>query len=105
MPKMNLDEMAKMLFEEISVTIEGVEYTVGKVTAEMLQMNKMDKGVDETLAGSRQLAKVLGAKADAFDKTDLRVIGRAFAFIMEEITKQMGAGVKNSPTVEGTPSG
>jgi len=103
MPKMNMDEMAKTLFEPISLTIEGVEYEVGKVTADSL---KMDAGGDEdTKAGGRQLAKLLGVKATTFDNTDLRVVGVAVKFVTDEIIRQMGMPIKNSPVAEGTPSG
>jgi hypothetical protein len=104
MPKMNLDEIAKELFENISVTIEGVEYTVAKVTAETLKVDEVTDDAD-LLAGCRQLARLLGAKPTTFDKTDLRVVGRAVKFITDEIVAQMGMQVKNSPVAEGTPSG
>ncbi len=104
MPKMNLDEMVESLFEPITLVIGGVEYAVNKVTADTLKMD-VAEGSDDTTAGGRQLAKILGVEATTFDHTDLRVIGVAVKFVTDEITKQMGMPVKNLPAAEGTPSG
>jgi hypothetical protein len=101
MPRMNLDKMTKELFEPIEVVIDGVEYEVGKVTADTL---KMDAVGDDAEAGGRQLAKILGVPATTFDQTDMRVVGMALKFVTDEIVKQMGASVKNSPVAEGTVS-
>jgi hypothetical protein len=105
MPKLNLDETMGALFEPISLTIEGVEYTVGKITAETLKMEPVVDGEDDLTAGGRQLAKMVGVKPTTFDKTDLRIVGQAVKFVSDEITKQMGMPVKNLPAAEGTPLG
>ena len=101
MPKMNMDEMVKNLFEPIEVIIDGVEYRVGKVTADTLKLDGIGEDSD---AGGRQLAKILDVAADTFDTTDIRIVGAALKFVTDEIVKQMGASVKNSPAAEGTAS-
>lgn len=101
---MNFDEMAKEMFEPISVVIEKKVYTVKKVTAETFKMPETI-GEDDVQAGGRQLAAMLGVDAGTFEHTDLRIVGRALKFVSDEIVKQMGVPVKNSPMAEGQPSG
>lgn len=101
MPKMNMDEMVKTLFEPIEVIIDGVEYAVGKVTADTLKLDEVGEDAD---AGGHQLAKILGAKPTTFDTTDIRIVGAALKFVTDEIVKQMGASVKNSPVAGDTAS-
>ena len=102
MPRMDVDCMAKKLFEDITVVMGGVTYTVGKVTADSLKIEDSD---GDPLAGGRQLAKLFGVAPKTFDKEDIRAVGIVLKFVMDEIVKQMGESVKNSPAAEDTPLG
>ena len=98
MPKLNLDEMRKELFEDISVTIGGKEYTVGKVTADLLKMEGMGEDVD---ACGRQLEKMFGVKEGMFAGEDIRILTKAYQFVMESITEQLKGSTKNPSGTEG----
>jgi hypothetical protein len=98
MPIKNFDDMAREMFEPIQVVIDGKEYAVKKVSANMIDgITKMDEGGGEVKVVCKQLAMVLGAKPDTFNDTDMRVVVAALQFITEEATKQMGENVPKNP--------
>jgi len=99
MARLDVDKMVKGVFEEIAVVVEGVEYTVGKITSDML---KVDTAGEDAGAGGQQLAKMLGVKADTFADTDIRVIMAALKFVMDQVTAQLSTPVKNLPEAEDT---
>ena len=96
MPKKNYDDLMKM-FEPIEIVIEGVTYTVGKVTAEMISGLTKDDQSNDIGVVCRQLAKIVGAKPNTFMETDLRVVTGALQFVTEEATKQMGENQPKNP--------
>ncbi len=122
MPKLNLDEFSDKLFEPITITIDGREYTVPKVTAEVLDKLTSATGIDynkladvaikqndfkaafdfyklakenkpNSLCG--QLSDILGVDKKTFAKTDITKIVGAIRFISDNITKGMEADPKN----------
>ena len=122
MPSLNLDEFSEKLFEPITITIGGKEYTVPKVTAEVLDKLTSAVGVDynklaeeaikqgnfekatefnklakqeKTNSLCRQLSDILGVDKNAFVKTDIRQIVAAIRFISDNITKNMEVDPKN----------
>lgn len=122
MPKLNLDEFSEKLFEPITITVDRKEYTVPKVTAEVLDKLTSAAGVDynklaelavkrddylaaenyyklikknETSSLCRQLSDILGVDKNTFVKTDIRQIVAAIRFISDNITKSMEADPKN----------
>lgn len=122
MPKLNLDEFSEKLFDPITITVGGKEYTVPKVTAEVLDKLTSASGVDynklateaikqgnfavaadfyklvkeeKTTSLCRQLSDILGVQKDTFIKTDIRQIVAAIRFISDNITKDMEADPKN----------
>jgi hypothetical protein len=84
MPKYNADEQTQ-LAEPIQVTIDGKEYTVEKVPADLL--HKVDDvaktgGID---APYQQLALLLGVDPTELMGADIRKIGAVLQFITDSI--------------------
>ena len=79
MPKMNVDEEAKRLFEPIELVIDGKDYVVAKIEADTLESLVDDV---EKPSGMRVgIARLLGVDAKEFKRTDIRVLGIAMQFI------------------------
>jgi hypothetical protein len=122
MPKLNLDEFSEKLFEPITITIGGKEYTVTKVTEEILGKLTEAVGIDynkladvaleqndykaaldyyklakteKTNSLRGQLSDILGVHKDTFNKTDIRQIAAAIRFISGNIMKGIEADPKN----------
>lgn len=95
MPKLNLDEFSEKLFQPITITVGGKEYTVPKVTAEVLDKLTSASKEEKTTSLCRQLSDILGVDKNTFVKTDIRQIVAAIRFISDNITKDMEADPKN----------
>ena len=95
MPKLNLDEFSEKLFEPITITVDRKEYTVPKVTAEVLDKLTSASKEERTTSLCRQLSDILGVHKDTFIKIDIRQIVAAIRFISDNITKGMDADPKN----------
>ncbi len=84
MPKFNADDKTQ-LAEPIVVTLDGKDYTVGKVSHEML--SKIDEiakagGID---APYQQLAHLVGVEQKDLADVDIRKVGAALEFITNAI--------------------
>ena len=95
MPSLNLDEFSEKLFEPITITIGGKEYTVPKVTAEVLDKLTSAAKEEKSTSLCRQLSDILDVDKNVFNKTDIRQIVAAIRFISDNITKGMEADPKN----------
>lgn len=95
MPSLNLDEFSEKLFEPITITIGGKEYTVPKVTAEVLDKLTSAAKEEKTNSLCNQLSDILDVDKKTFVKTDIRQIVAAIRFISDNITKGMDADPKN----------
>lgn len=100
MPNRDFDAMAKAEFEPITCTIEGVEYTVGKVGAQVMETLSKPREGEPLTSVCETLALLLGAKPDTFVKTDIRVVMAALQFIADEITKQFNTPAVNPSEAE-----
>lgn len=89
MPSMNVDELAEKLFEPISVTINGNEYTITTMPSEAF--DGMDPENMSINSARKALASMLSVTEKEFKKVDYRKITIAAGFIMEEATKQISA--------------
>lgn len=89
MAKFNVDEITQ-LAEPIEIVIDGKEYSVKKVSSDLLI--KVDAlksgGVD---AASKQLAMLLSVDTAEFKDVDIRKVGKA----IEYITTEIGRGISS----------
>lgn len=89
MPSMNVDELAEKLFEPISVTLDGKEYTITTLPSEAL--DGMDPESGDINAVRKFLASVFNVSEKEFKKTDYRKLIAAGTFVMVEARKQVQA--------------
>lgn len=87
MPKMNVDEEAKRLFEPIELVIDGEDYVVGKIEADILE--SLVDNVESPNGMRIGIARLLGVDEKKFKKTDFRVLGVAMQFINKCMTEQL----------------
>ena len=107
MPRVNIDNMVKGLFEPIEFELDGVLYTVGTITQELAEeLIQTSQGGD--LAGVRTvLARLCGVDPKVFKRGDFFKVMGAAMFVTRTITEQTKAFVtKNMPGegVDGTQS-
>ena len=88
MPKFNIDEQYQKLFEPIVVTVDSVDYTVGKIEAETLE--SMVANVNNPSGMRKAFAKLVNVDEKNFRKTDFRLLALAMRAINETMTEQLG---------------
>jgi len=101
MPKMNIDEEAKRLFEPIEVTFDEKTYTVTSIKTEILEALATSKDNPKKVDGAlirHTLEGMLGVDEGTFKKTDFKKLVMATRFINESAQKQIKAiSGKNVP--------
>jgi len=89
MPKVNIDDMVRDLFEPIIFTLDGKEYTIEVIPSEAL--DKLDPNSTDINAVRKVLAEILGVKEETFKKVDYRKLIAATGYIMSIARKQVEA--------------
>jgi len=102
MPHLNLDEQ-KSLFEPIEITLEGKKYIVKKISSNIMkQTDELAKNKKDTFGLVKQFALLTNTKTEELADIDVRKLGEALKFIMNEITKQFKVTAeKNASKAEG----
>ena len=95
MPSLNIDELAKKLFEPITITLDGKEYVITTLPSEAL--DGMSPDSRDVNAVRKFLATTLGVNEKDLKKTDYRKLIAAGLFIMSEAKKQIQSYTKNVP--------
>lgn len=89
MPEINADT----LFEPISATIDGTQYTVVKIERSTLDaVSALGEGAEDSKDTSvlcRMLGIFFGEEPKTFANCDIRKLARVSAFVNEEIRKGM----------------
>lgn len=98
--KFNVDEQSGLV-EPIEIIIDAKQYSVGKVSTDLMdkviELSKSSENID---APRKQLALLLDVNEDEFKLTDVRKIGSALNFITTSIQgdinskKSLGTEVK-----------
>jgi len=92
--KFNIDEQTQIA-EPIEITLEGITYTVGKITTALMnEVVNLGKEKDNLEAPIKQLALLLGVKTNELKDIDIRKIGKALEFITNTITES----IEKNPT-------
>lgn len=99
MPRFDIDQ--EQLAEPIVIVIDGKEYTVEKITTDlMVKVSEFSKNKEDINAPIKQLALLLGVSFDELKGIDLRKIAKALKRITDNITSSFeeknpsGAGAK-----------
>lgn len=87
MPKFNVDEQYAKTFESIILVIDGTEYSVDKIEANVLE--SMMGNVDNPKGLREGFASLVGKDKKTFQKTDFRKLALAMRNINEEMRAQL----------------
>ena len=87
MAKLDIDKLVEDKFEPIELTIDGCDYALKTIPAELIDEFTNVSSKPATLRVT--LAKILNVPDDAFKKTDVRKLVLASRHIITEAEKQI----------------
>ncbi len=87
--KLNIDELAKKMFESIEITVDGKDYVIDSIPNNIVNEMTNLSGGERDMA--EVIAKFLGADPKVFYNTDIRKLGIISKAILEIFKEEMEA--------------
>jgi hypothetical protein len=103
--RFNADEATKALFEPIEITIDGKDYSIESLPADLIEGLAENTGVaEDDKSYSKALAKLIGVAPKTFEKTDVRKLIIVYQHIQTVLAEHMEIITKNAQKVGVVPT-